>query len=179
MGFLSEIRDRQADGFDAADQYVASTIPEPGAFLDGHDVLTGRDHVAFHRLTQAVFDERGVYDMTFGYNLARLNHDRRHPEAGFRYARASDQVLRAEFTPTTEFCPQSDTLTVGAFRAWNGCTDRHEYDLVSVRVAPMHQRSEGINDRLQRLETEFEETGEIPDQAALGDGQEHSTDGPF
>jgi len=164
MSFLSGIRGDDSDsGFDPRDAFVDERLPDPGEFLTG-EVLTGRDHAAFHRLTQALFEERGVYDMTFGYNLARLNHDQRHPDAGFRYAReAEDSVLRAEFTPTTEFCPQSDTLTTGAFRAWNGLTDRHEYDLVKVRVAPMHHQSESINEKLRDLEAEFRETGEVPD----------------
>jgi hypothetical protein len=132
--------------------------------------------------------------MTFGYNLARLNNDPRHPGAGYRYAvedldatdsldsdafdaDAADRdaldtdavagdeprVLRAEFTPTTAFCPQSDTLTRGTFRAWNGLVDRHEFDLVRVRVAPMHQRAVAINGELKQLETAFPETGEVPD----------------
>lgn len=86
--------------------------------------------------------------MTFDCNLARLNLDTRHEDAGFRYAVergdapdtadavaaedaavGADRVLRAESTPTTAFCPQTHTLTVGAFRAWNGLADRHEYDL--------------------------------------------------
>jgi hypothetical protein len=60
-------------------------------------LLSGSDHAAFHRLTMDLFDERGVYDMTFGYNLARLNLDHRHPDAGFRYGREPDDesVLRA------------------------------------------------------------------------------------
>jgi hypothetical protein len=52
-------------------------------------------------------------------------------------------------------------LTVGAFRAWNGLSDRHEYDIVRVRVDPMHHQSTQINDKLQRLETEFRQTGEL------------------
>jgi hypothetical protein len=47
-------------------------------------VLVGDDHAAFHRLTRDIFEERGVHDATFGYNLARLNLDARHPDAGFR-----------------------------------------------------------------------------------------------
>jgi len=70
--------------------------------------------------------------MTFNYNLARLNLDTRHTGAGYRYAverddaddaveaEDIDRVLRAEFTPTTLFCPQTHTLTIGSFRAWNG-----------------------------------------------------------
>ena len=86
-------------------------------------------------------------------------------EAGYRYAVDADDpdVLRAEFTPTTPFCPQSHTLTIGSFRAWNGLSDRHDYDLVRVRVADMHQRSSAINDELEALETEYRETGELPD----------------
>jgi len=142
------------DTFDAYDEFAPDSLPEPGPFLADHDVLTGSDHLAFHRLAHSLFETRGVYDMTFGYNLARLNVDRRHPDAGFRYARENDEegVLRAEFTPTTEFCPQSDTLTVGAMRALNGEADRHEYDLVRVRVAPMHHEATSINGKLEQQE---------------------------
>ncbi|MBX0324632.1 hypothetical protein EGH21_16510 [Halomicroarcula sp. F13] len=168
MSFLSGIRGGDDTGFDGYDAFAPEHVPDPDEFLDGHDVLTSADHAAFHRLTMALFAERGVYDMTFGYNLARLNLDHRHPDAGFRYAREADDpaVLRAEFTPTTEFCPQSDTLTVGAFRAWNGLADRHEYDLVKVRVDPMHHQSVAINGKLRQLEESYRETGEIPEQVA-------------
>lgn len=163
--------DRDAT-FDPYDAFGPEHLPEPDEFLDGHDLLTDRDHVAFHRLTRERFEERGVYDMTFGYNLARLNLDARHPDAGFRYARETDDpaILRAEFTPTTEFCPQSDTLCLGAFRAWNGDPGRHEYDLVRVRVAPMHHQSIAINGKLSQLEAHFEETDDLgdPDEAESG-----------
>ncbi|MFB6281983.1 MAG: hypothetical protein ABEH40_08190 [Haloferacaceae archaeon] len=154
--------------FDAYDEFVPAHIPEPGPFLEAHDVLAGTPHLAFHRLSRALFEERTVYDMTFGYNLARLNLDRRHESAGYRYAEAADEqaVLRAEFTPTTEFCPQTHTLTVGSFRAWNGLSDRHEYDIVRVRVAPSHHRSARINTELADLETAYRERGELPDHPA-------------
>jgi hypothetical protein len=139
--------------------------PTPGTFLAGHDVLAGEDHVAFHETTRDLFEERGVYDMTFGYNLADLNLDTRHTEAGYRYAVDAEDptVLRAEFTPTTPFCPQSHTLTIGSFRAWNGLRERHDFDLVRVRVDEMHQRHGAINEELADLEAEFQETGELPD----------------
>jgi len=76
--------------FDPADAFVPEHIPEPGAFLAGHDVLGGRDHVALHRTAADAFEEYGVYDATFGYNLARLNRDPRHTDAGFRYAEEAD-----------------------------------------------------------------------------------------
>jgi hypothetical protein len=136
------------------DAFVPEHLPDPGPFLVDADLLTGDDHVAFHEVTHELFEERSVYDATFGYNLARLNLDTRHPDAGFRYAAESGRILRAEFTPTTAFCPQSDTLCVGAFRAWNGLTERHDYELVRVRVAPTHQRARQINGRLRSLETE-------------------------
>lgn len=153
----------RSDNFDSYDEFVAAHLPEPGEFLDGHAVLTGEEHVAFHRLTRDLFEEHGVYDMTFGYNLARLNLDRRHPAAGFRYAQdGSDaSILIAEFTPTTPFCPQSHTLALGSFRAWNGSTDRHDYDLVRVRVSPMHHRSEADNEALCELEAHFQRTGSV------------------
>jgi hypothetical protein len=167
---LPSIRSGEAS-FDAYDEFVPEHLPNPGTFLDDADVLTGRDHAAFHRRARTLFEERGVYDVTFGYNLARLNLDQRHPTAGFRYAREADDegVLRAEFTPTTEFCPQSDTLAVGAFRAWN--LGGEEYDLVRVRVDEMHHRATAINGQLQQLETEFRETGEVP-RVATGSGAE-------
>ncbi|WP_276273889.1 hypothetical protein [Haloarcula litorea] len=173
MSLLSGIRGGDDAGFDDYDEFRAEHLPDPGEFLDG-DVLTGPDHAAFHRLTMGLFAERGVYDMTFGYNLARLNLDHRHPDAGFRYARDPDEagVLRAEFTPTTEFCPQSDTLTVGAFRAWNGLAERHEYDLVRVRVAPMHHQSVAINGKLEQMERTYRETGTVPEDPADGGGSD-------
>ncbi|WP_201289144.1 hypothetical protein [Halovenus carboxidivorans] len=149
--------------FTDEDSFDPEHIPEPGSFLLGHDVLDGRRHVEFHRLTAEIFEERGVYDMTFGYNLAKLNRDTRHSDAGYRYAVDAEDpsVLRAEFSPTTEFCPQSDTLTKGSFRAWNALSDRHGYDLVRVRVAETHQQSEAVNEALAEMERQYEETGEI------------------
>ncbi|RDZ63930.1 hypothetical protein C5B90_12535 [Haloferax sp. Atlit-12N] len=144
----------RGDRFDDSDQFVPEHLPDPDAFLDGHRVLEGDDHVAVHRVARELFEERGVYDVTFGYNLARLNLDQRHPDAGFRYAEDRDDpsILRVEFTPTTPFCPQSKTLTVGAFRAWNGLADRHDYDRVRVRVAPMHQQADAINAELDAMD---------------------------
>jgi hypothetical protein len=182
------------DTFDAYDEFVPGHAPAPGEFLDGHDVLDGRRHLAVHRLARELFEERAVYDMTFGYNLARLNTDRRHPDAGYRYAverpeavdddlptpdgsGAGDEsadgepvrVLRAAFTPTTAFCPQSDTLTKGSLRAWNGLADRHEFDLVRVRVAPVHQRAEQINAALAEAEATLVQDGELPEPDDGGD----------
>ena len=175
IGVPSPLGDDDGDPFDGYDEFAPDRLPEPGEFLDGHDVLDGADHLAFHRLTRDCFEERTVYDMTFDYNLARLNLDTRHGDAGFRYAvecdsgsnagdrppddGEADRVLRAEFTPTTAFCPQTHTLTIGAFRAWNGLSDRHEYDLVRVRAAPTHNQSEAVNERLAELERAFLETG--------------------
>jgi len=162
------------DTFDDPGAFVPAHLPEPGPFLEGSDVLTGEAHLAVHEVARDVFEERTVYDMTFGYNLARLNRDRRHPDAGFRYAEETGErnVLRAAFTPTTPFCPQTDTLTVGAFRAWNGLGDRHGYDLVRVRAAPSHHRSDAINRRLEALEVEHRETGTVAD----GDGGSAAVD---
>jgi len=148
--------------FDAYDEFVPEHLPNADAFLADHDLLVGDEHVAFHRLTRWLFEERTVYDMTFNYNLARLNLDTRHPGAGYRYAREDDDhsVLRAEFTPTTPFCPQTHTLTIGSFRAWNGLRDRHEYDVIRVRAAPMHHQSDAINAQLVAIEEAFAETGD-------------------
>lgn len=150
-------------GFDEYDEFVPEHLPEPGSFLAGHDLLTDEDHVAFHEVTREIFEERGVYDVTFGYNLARLNLDRRHPDAGFRYAEDADEpsVLRAEFTPTTPFCPQSDALTTGSLRAWNGLSDRLDYDLVVVRLDESHHESDSINADLADLEEYVREHGSL------------------
>lgn len=148
--------EQEDTAFGPYDVFEADILPEPGPFLLDCDVLVGRNHVAFHRLTRRLFEERGVYDGTFGYNLARLNIDRQHPDAGFRYAEQSDAVLRAEFTPTTAFCPQADALVVGAYRAWNGRPNTHEYDRVRVRVTPSHRQSETMNERLATLEDSAE-----------------------
>ncbi|AZH25490.1 hypothetical protein [Haloplanus aerogenes] len=160
------------DDFDDYDAFVPEHVPDPGPFLAGHAVLTGRDHAAFHRLTRDRFEERTVYDVTFGYNLARLNLDTRHPDAGYRYAVDADDptVLRAEFTPTTEFCPQSDTLATASFRAWNAddVAPPHEFDLVRVRVSPMHDASGRINDRLAEMEATYREGGDVPGADAGG-----------
>lgn len=160
-GFPSPFADSDDDIFDGYDEFVPEHIPELGPFLEDHDVLTGGQHVALHELTKELFEERGVYDMTFNYNLARLNLDHRHPDAGYRYAGETDDqsILRAEFTPTTPFCPQSHTLTIGSFRAWNGEIDRMDYDLVRVRLHPMHHQSEAINEQLDKLEVKYLETG--------------------
>ena len=168
--------------FDADDEFVPEHLPEAGEFLGSQNVLAGDDHLAVHDLARELFEERGVYDMTFGYNLARLNADTRHPGAGFRYAEEEDDpsVLRAEFTPTTAFCPQTHTLTIGAFRAWNGLSDRHDYDIVRVRAAPMHQESDGVNEQLRSLEATFRETGTVPDGSDdVDDRAADTADAPF
>jgi hypothetical protein len=129
------------DTFDEYDEFVPEHLPEPGAFLDGHDALVGEDHLDFHDLTRDLFEERGVYDTTFGYNLARLNLDTRHLKAGYRYAvetnggdgSAADDhlVLRAEFTPTTEpsvtagWTPRSPTSARAVSRGASSRTADH------------------------------------------------------
>jgi hypothetical protein len=136
--------------FDPYDEFVPDHLPDPGPAIRDHDVLEGEDHVRVHQIARGVFEERGVYDSTFGYNLAKLNLDHRHPDAGFRYA-TDGATLIAEFTPTTAFCPQSSVLTTAAHRAWNGLSDRHDFDAVEIRIAPMHQHSEAINEELAEL----------------------------
>ena len=160
----------QSASFDRFDEFVPEHLPEPGPFLKEADVLDDEAHAAVHRVTREVFEARGVYDMTFGYNLAKLNLDTRHPDAGYRYGEGDDDVLRAEFTPTTPFCPQSHTLTIGSFRAWNGLSERHDYELVRVRVHPMHNEAERINRQLSDLEAEYRETGTLPDDPTSGSG---------
>lgn len=123
--------------FDSYDEFVSDHNPMPDRFLEGHDVVVGSDHIAFHRLTRKLFEERKVYDMTFNYNLARLNLDTRHKNAGYRYTvedqstedaidgESVDRVLLAEFTPTTPFCPQTHTLTrVIRVRGTQRCVQR-------------------------------------------------------
>jgi hypothetical protein len=155
--------------FDDYEEFAPEHLPDPGGFLDGHRVLSGDEHTAFHERTRELFEERKVYDMTFNYNLARLNLDTRHPSAGYRYAEERDDssVLRAEFTPTTPFCPQTHTLTIGSFRAWNGLSERHGYDLVRVRAADVHHRSASINDELEAVEAEYLESGSIDRNSEL------------
>ncbi|WP_418280245.1 hypothetical protein [Halorubrum sp. DTA98] len=144
-----------APEFDPADEFVSDHVPSPGIFLRDHDVLVGDDHLVVHRHAATAFEEHGVYDATFGYNLARLNRDPRHPDAGFRYAEEAGDptTLRAAFTPTTAFCPQAEPLAVGAFRALNA-VDAHGYELVRVRVDPTLNGSAAVNDRLARLESD-------------------------
>jgi hypothetical protein len=170
MGLRSFLSVGSTDGvaFDRYDEFVPAHLPDSGPALSEGRVLTGRAHCAVHRLARALFEARGVYGVTFGYNLARLNLDPRHPDAGFRYAVVPGDdgdapELRATLTPTTPFCPQSDTLTVGAFRAWNGLSERHEFALVRVRVDDGHHRSATVNEGLADLEARYRETGVVPD----------------
>ncbi|MEY7849034.1 hypothetical protein AB7C87_07490 [Natrarchaeobius sp. A-rgal3] len=163
VSFSSPFGGDDGELFDEYDQFVPEHLPEAGPFLDAHRVLTGGEHAEFHTRTRDIFEKRHVYDMTFKYNLARLNLDTRHPGAGYRYAEETDDpsVLRAEFTPTTPFCPQAHTLTIGSFRAWNDLAENHDYDLVRVRTAPMHHQSESIDDQLEKLEDVYLETGSV------------------
>ncbi|MEM4782095.1 MAG: hypothetical protein QXG03_11130 [Halalkalicoccus sp.] len=153
---------REVD-FDGIEAFVPEHLSEPGDFLDGHRVLADEDHVAFHAFTRELFEERGVYDVTFGYNLARLNLDPRHDEAGFRYAGERDDptVLRAEFTPTSRWETFAWKVSPSRIRAWNALGERHDYDLVRVRTAAIHDRSDAANERLETLEAVFLETGSV------------------
>lgn len=151
------------DFLDEWDQYIPDHLPEPGPYLDGHDVLTGDDHVAIHTAVRDVFELRGVYDVAYDYNLARLNIDRRYPDAGLRYAIDADDSthLRVEFTPSTEFCPQAASLAPAAFRAlW--AEGVKEYDQVTVRIAPAHHIADSINEALEGLEATARESGSLP-----------------
>lgn len=150
MGLFSQ-SSPSGPSFDEYDEYVPANLPDPGPALEGHEILEDDDHVRVHRTARDIFEERGVYDSTFGYNLAKLNLDHRHPDAGYRYAITDDDRLVAEFTPTTPFCPQSSVLTRASHRAWNGMADAHDFDSVAIRIAPMHQHSAGINDELATL----------------------------
>ena len=155
--------------FDDPDEFVPGHLPEPGPMLEGHRVLSGDEHVGVHTSVRDAFEACGVYDATFGYNLARLNEDRRHPEAGFRYAEdgADPGTLRVAFTPTTEFCPQGEVLAVGAFRALVRERDRLHYDRVRVRIAA-HHGEQSVNERLADLEEHVEEMGSLPEPNPFG-----------
>ncbi len=109
-----------------------------------------------------LFDERGVYDVTFGYNLARLNLDRRHPDAGFRYAEDRDDpsVLLAEFTPTTRFARSRDAHRRRVPRVERAVGPPRLRPSPSPRE-PSHHQSASINDQLQELETRYRQTGEL------------------
>ncbi|WP_394329271.1 hypothetical protein [Natrinema saccharevitans] len=64
------------DGFDDPEAFVPEHLSEPGRFLEGHDLLEGEDHVALHDVSRELFEERGVYDATFGYNLSQRDRHR-------------------------------------------------------------------------------------------------------
>jgi hypothetical protein len=159
--------------FDSYDELVPNHNPVLDRILEGHDVLAGSNHIAFHPLTRELFEERKVYDITFNYYLARLNLNTRHKNGGYPYAvedrdakdaiddESVDRVLREEFTPTTPFSPPTHTLTIGSFRAWNGLSERHEYDLVRVQYSRIHHQSEAISDQLAELEQPYLETGDV------------------
>ena len=142
-----------SDIFDVAESFVEFHLPEPDCILRQYHVLTGDQHVSVHRTAIKIFDAAGIIDPTFGYNLAWLNFDSRYPNAGFRYAESEGDETRlyVSFTPTTHFCPVSDTLALGVSRAWNN-SSAHDYAHVIVRVARMHQLSDEINRTLAELE---------------------------
>ena len=135
--------------FDDYDQFVPAHLPEVGPRLEEYNALTEEAHTDVHQRVRDVFEERGVYDTTFGYNLAKLNLDPRHPDAGFRYAIEDGDVLHVEFTPTTAFCPQGEVLTTAANRALSELADGGEFERVVVRIASLHQHSDAINDGLE------------------------------
>jgi hypothetical protein len=137
--------DADDETFDPEDAFVPDHLPEPGPFLAEARVLEGDEHVAVHAAAREAFGERGVFDATFGYNLAKLNRDRRHPDAGLRYGEAADGTLRVEFTPTTAFCPQGDSLARGIDRALNADGADHGYPAVAVRIRETHDRAGAIN----------------------------------
>ncbi|UIP01444.1 hypothetical protein Hbl1158_14995 (plasmid) [Halobaculum sp. CBA1158] len=170
------------DRFDPVDAFVSESLPDPGPFLadDGTTVLTGDDHVAVRDTARELFEERGVRDATFGYVLTKLDRDRNHPDAGFRYARDGAD-LRVEFTPTTGFCPQGGALATAALRAWNGDPAAHEFDHVAVRVSPTYHAAESVNDRLADAGAALRESGALPwdasdDRDDRGDGDNGAGD---
>ncbi|MFB6256777.1 MAG: hypothetical protein ABEH58_08670, partial [Haloplanus sp.] len=78
-------------------------------------------------------------------------------------------------------CPQNDTLATASFRAWNAddVEPAHEFDLVRVRVAPMHEGSERTNDRLAELGTAYRDAGELPDPGESDSTPRDDTTAPF
>jgi metal-sulfur cluster biosynthetic enzyme len=152
--------------FDDYDEFVPSHLPEPGARLTEHEVLESEEHVEIHRTVRDIFEEQGVYDTTFGYNLAKLNLDLRHPDAGLRYAIENETMLHVEFTPTTAFCPQGNVLTTAASRALNDLVDSLKFERVVVRIADRHQNSEAINADLKADPTD----GDLQSDDSPADG---------
>lgn len=144
---------------DEYSEFKPANLPDPGPFLQNQIILTNDTHVKFHRITKQIFEAKELYDMSFGYNLARLNLDRRHPDAGYRYAEESDdqRVLRVEFTPKTQFCPQTNTISSGSFRAWNSMSKYHPYDLIRIRVSDIHYHADEINESLRQQEERYKE----------------------
>ncbi|MFB6134403.1 MAG: hypothetical protein ABEJ55_05395, partial [Halanaeroarchaeum sp.] len=69
MGLFSQ--SSSGPSFDGYDEYVPENLPDAGPALAGHEILEGEDHVRVHQTARDVFEERGVYDSTFGYNLAK------------------------------------------------------------------------------------------------------------
>jgi len=84
VDFSSVLGSSGEESFDEYGEFVPDHLPEPGEFLEGQGVLASDAHLTFHGTARDLFEERGVYGMTFGYDLGRLNLDRRHPTAGFR-----------------------------------------------------------------------------------------------
>lgn len=153
MSLFDSLRGDPEDEFVDRDRFAPEFLPAPGPALADATVLTDDDHHAVHEAARAAFEDRGVYDATFGYNLAKLNRDRRHPDAGLRYGRPPDDpsALVVEFTPTTPVCPQGETLGVGAARALRAELEASVASRVSVRVTD-HQRTDAINDRLAGMD---------------------------
>mgnify|MGYP006281273849 FL=1 len=64
-------RDLNRSGFDGYDEFVPENLPAPGPNVEEHEDLTDDDHIEVHQIARDVFERRGVYDSTFGYNLAK------------------------------------------------------------------------------------------------------------
>lgn len=101
LSFLSPFGGDDGVVFDGYDGFVTEHVPGLGPFLDCHDLLEGDAHAAFHRMTRGRLAERTVYDMTFDYNLARLNLDSCHLDAGYRYAEEADDPAFENLDPPT------------------------------------------------------------------------------
>ncbi|MFB6283324.1 MAG: hypothetical protein ABEK59_05230 [Halobacteria archaeon] len=166
MGFFNRNGTEKDQNFVPKERYEPEYLPEPSDVLEGYQVLTGEEHTGLHSVIRGIFEERKVYDMTFNYNLARLNLDTRHPRAGLRYAEKDENTVLIEFTPTTEFCPQAETLAKAVFVSTNDLSEKHGYELVEVRVRN-HEKSVAINRLLTEKLDRYRKEGSIKELETL------------
>lgn len=167
-----------SNGFlDDWDEFRPEHLPDPGAHLADHEVLTGEAHLDLHRSVRDVFERRGVYDAAYGYNLARLNLDTRFPDGGLRYAveeaPAADEPsgLRVAFTPTTAVCPETVSLAPAVLRALTAEAEDVGFESVRVRVTSRYQHADRLNSVLSDLERVARDRGSVPAVSGLDDDE--------